>query len=293
MSRLLLLACLSACNLIFPLRDDERLPDGATPPDVVQPDSLLNPPDGSAPCGPAPAFEMYRYQVAEPFALVPPVEQFGFFRDNDEVRAIATAGESMFEVAAGVATQLPITAPENTTILSPRTAYDGAVVWFQQSGQVSGTFFADRASGWVKQPANLGFVDDGAIEPGSAAFYAGTVRMVVSVRPAGPGPTTLREISSPDGITWTALDTIQFTSSALGDRNPALSADGCFLLFIGSQGTNELRFSPRDPDGTFKLLMKLGVPSTAPSFPVLTPDAKELWFTSIVGADITLFRGTP
>lgn len=262
-------------------------------------DGLVFPPDGSTACGPRPAFEAWQFAPATLVTDLPGgvIQQFAFHRAGAELRAIVIHDNVFYDIApGGTSTRIAaLDPPQYTTATSPRMSADGEVLWFGQSGVASGVFRASRASGWAKHRADLGFVDAEAIEPGSVGFYAGEARMVISVRNVGGSP-TLHELSSADGITWTPLDTIRFAASGLGDRNPYLSPDGCFLLYTAAPGSAELRVAERDPDGTFAAAVKLAAPSTltsSPSFPVMTPDADSLWFAFVSGSVVELYRGQP
>ncbi|MDQ3365053.1 MAG: hypothetical protein M3680_06465 [Myxococcota bacterium] len=288
--------CGSGCNQLLGLSPTEL---DVTDVDGAPRDGLLFTPDGSAQCGPRPAFESWRFALATlPFDVPEArVTDFTFYRSGAEIRAIAVHANAFHDVGPDGASQRieALTPPSTATVSLPRMSPDGAVLWFTQSGSAPGVYRASRASGWTRQRADLEFPNAEAVEPGAVGFFAGVARMVVSVQTIEGSP-TLHELSSMDGLAWTPLDTIRFPTSGLGDRHAILSPDGCYLLYTAAPGSPELRVAARDPDGTFTTSTKLVAPSmltSSPTHPVLTPDADSLWFTYVVGGESELYRGTP
>jgi hypothetical protein len=286
-SALLLAGCDRVFGLTPPPGDDAQ----ATPRD-----GLVFPPDGAATCPPRPVIESWEFTSVPPPAAVPtPPTAFAFYPTPQGLGVLLLAGNRLWDARPGEpASPIASLDPPGMTFLgAPRMSPDGAALWFVQSGATPGQFRAAAAAGWVKQRADLGFVDARDIEPGSVGYHAGEARMVVAVRDANTSP-RLHELASPDGLTWSALDTIGFDASGLGDRNPALSPDGCFLIYVGSQGSATLRIVGRDPDGVFRTPITIPTPGvTSPSFPVLPPTADALWFVFVVGETIQYFRGAP
>lgn len=288
---------LAGCQLLFPFEDRFQSGGDATADGEIG-DSVV-PPDTNASCSSSPsAFDAWTFaEITYAYNGPGGIDSFAFYRMDAEVRSIATNTDAIFDVdPAGDATQLTTLDPPSAALLgTARATPDGSMLWYLQTGIAAGVYFATRASGWIKQPANLGFLNAERIEPGGPAFFSGSVRMVVAVGEVGE-ESRLFEVSSIDGRSWTELDTIKFAGSSLGEHNPVLSSDGCLLVFTASDGTNQLRVSAREPDGSFMTTISLANVSaltSAPSSPVITPDRDALWFASNVGGDITRYRGTP
>src|SRR5262249_30165374 len=101
----------------------------------------------------------------------------------------------------------------------------GNVVWYLQG---TGVVWATRANDWADTGhADLGFPQS-IVKPGSVGFYDGTARMAVVVETSTSAP-RLVELSSPDGLRWDPLPTIQFTLPG-SPAAPSLSTDACLLL---------------------------------------------------------------
>jgi len=161
------------------------------------------------------------------------------------------------------------------------------VFWFVRLGGTSGGVYAAVRSGddWIATRAQLG-PDASYFEPGAAAFYAGSVRMVVA---AGNGQVgLLRELASADGIAWTVVADIDMPELA----DPALSPDGCQLLVsaVVGTGTRAIYVANRQPDGTFGMPVPTSMVMGADvGGPALDPTQSRLWFVD--GGQ--LVQGTP
>lgn len=173
----------------------------------------------------------------------------------------------------------------------PAAAPGGDVFWYIRFADIGGgLYYAVRsADGWMSHDANFGLTVSG-LEPGSAAFYRRAVRMVAAISPAGSGY-ALQELSSPDGSTWTVLDTIPWSMGDARHVDPALSPDGCVLLF--SHYDSMLHVAFRQTDGSFAppIAIDVGEPSDGTvTQPAISPDGARVWFNS---SSRGLVEGTP
>lgn len=300
MWRLLALVTATGCEVLFPRLDVPRSDaavDGQPPPPTDG--GVLQPPVSGDTCtDPIPAFETFTFaSTTVPFMGPGVVEELGFYRSSGALRAIMTTGDRMFDVADdGTAVVLAgLDPPPAASMSGLHVTYDGVALWFVQDGVGAGVYLATAADGWVRRRADLGFPNAERIEPGAVGYFASSARMVVSVADVGEPP-VLHELSSLDGEHWSEVPSITFATSGLGDRHPALSPDGCYVLYTASNGTSEIRVAARKADGTFGTPQKINaisMASSAPGHPVLTPDQDALWFTANVAAVLEHFRGAP
>lgn len=172
-------------------------------------------------------------------------------------------------------------------LAAPSAAPGGELFWYTRYTNLGGglAYAKHDATGWSSHLATFPVIGY-SLEPGPAAFYAGDVRMVVAVQPDSAGMWELRELASPDGDTWTDRGSLGFDTK--GGLDPALSIDGCILLYTIAQTT--LFVAYRQPDGSFappaQLLASTGY---AISQPVISPDRSMIWINSDQGA----FQLTP
>jgi len=243
----------AACNQIFGLDDEAALRDAAPPPDAFR---LVTPPPGPTTC---PPLDLTTFTFAPTGLLAPANEWASFspFRDAGTLRGFASTSSvpQVFELdLAGGATELPmLAAPNGATITNIHPTPDGSVLWFRQGVIGEGPFYATRADGFQKVPADFGILDATAVAPGGFAFHDGHARMVVYVSDAMQKDLFF-ELESDDGLTWRRLDTIKFPAPAseVGRFDPSLDFDGCVLLFTSRTTLEHRLFAvARDVNGEF------------------------------------------
>jgi len=270
---------LASCNRLLGLDTTVEL-DAPPPPDAA-PDAfvLLTPPATNPPCGAPIPFETWN---PHPRAVVDAVIGMAFYRiDNASERMMLSIDKQIYDWdLVGAPMPIPnLDAPTTygTLGLSP----DAGVLWVGNGGDV---FYATRASGWVKTPATFGFPQQ-TVSPSNVAFYGGAARMMLVVS-TGTTPPQLVEVSSPDGLEWTPVDTIKFSTRVPGYAT--LSRDGCFVMFTdlstGSVSKGFIAF--RDPDGTFRAPpIQLPQPALVQRYlPALMTDLSALWFIDLPSA---------
>ena len=159
----------------------------------------------------------------------------------------------------------------------------GDVFWYVRYSELGGGLYYAVRDGdhWAPHAADFA-VTAYALEPGSAGFYGSEVRMVVAVKRTVNTPYELTELSSLDGTTWTELPPLPFDAppdyrTAYAD--PALSVDGCVLLF--SRGTIGIEVALRGADGTFRAPFPFpGAADPVANQPAISPDQTLVWWES-------------
>ena len=269
--KLYLVIVLGGCNWAFGIHDsqpeDARLEDAAP--------ALLTPPPGPTTCGTAPDVDSWTFanhSVAGTAGVIHPT-----FLGADRVLFMNQG--RFYESGLDGDAQLALDPGPGTTLFSPAAAPGGDVVWFARSTTGiggSGIYYMVRDGGsWHEQAADLGLVAY-QIETGAAGFYNGTVRMVVGYQESNMVPMHLVEISSPDGLHWTREADPAWPDITQA-YDPALSNDGCILMFASTQG---LYVTARDANGQFPephLVMPLAG-SEFSTQPALDPAVDRLWF---------------
>ena len=146
--------------------------------------------------------------------------------------------------------QLALDPGPGTTLFSPAAAPGGNVVWFARSTTgIGGSgiyYMVHDGTSWTSKPRISGSSPTRS-RRGAAGFYNGTVRMVVGYQETNMVPMHLVEISSPDGLHWTSEADPAWPDITQA-YDPALSNDGCILMFASAQG---LYVTARDADGLF------------------------------------------
>jgi len=155
----------------------------------------------------------------------------------------------------------------------------GDVFWYERYSNLGAGLYYARAVGdrWLAHTANFDVVAY-SLEPGSAAFYAGEVRMVVAIQPKVDGRWELHELGSPDGETWRDLGVLPFAAAGSDAIDPMLSSDGCVLVY----SINELSLwiAIRQPDGAFAPAVRFPGTETFPGVhqPAISPNRALIWF---------------
>lgn len=269
---------LTGCNSILGLSPTQIDPDARL---------LLVPPDGTTPCGPPPDFNSWHYapRTVGPTAVIHPT-----FLTSDRI-VYAYQGrmfESGLDGGAVELTALELYPGEG--LAGASAAPGGDLMWFSRlDGTAAGNYLATRdASGWHQQRADFGIVAF-QVQPGSLGFYAGDARMVVAIQQTRDVRARLFELSSHDGMTWTRLDTLSFSDGSVSMFDPALSVDGCFVLYSVYGDANDLYVAGRGPDGVF--LPPVHLDHAPNGFqPAIDPTSRRLWFNEYGGP---LMEATP
>jgi hypothetical protein len=281
--RIALVVLLAGCNQIFDLKGTELDDAGAVPPD----DSLhlLRPPDGSTTCGAAIDFSTWTFAphtVAGIGGVIHPT-----FIAGD--RVVFMYQTQLYESGLDAG---PTKIPElgmSAQLFAPSAAPFGDVFWYLRVSGIggSGIFYATKSAGtWTGHLADLGLIAN-QVQTGQPGFFGGRMRMVVMVQPSSNDRLRLIELDSPDGLTWTQLATLPWSSGSTSDYDPALSADGCTLVFARQDASSaNLYAAARQSDGMFALPAQIpgGSDLTADEGqPALDPTMTRLWFTGGVG----------
>lgn len=269
MKRALVLVAVAGCNQVFGLHRTHATDaaQAATPAD-----GLLWPPDGGTACAPPPDFSTW---TVRPYSIPGWSSSVIHPALLTHDRAIFMYQSHLYDTGAGAPRLISELEPfQGVGQAAPSASCDGKSFWFARLNCItcSGIYYAvEDASGWVAR------VDDPIeayqIQPGSVGFYAGSARMVMSIQHDAEELLHLVEVFSPDGLAWTQLPAPIPLGTQLQAYDPALSADGCFLLFTSPStidGNTDLYLSARGADGTF------GTPSL---LPFSTPRADEMWAT--------------
>jgi hypothetical protein len=268
-----LAVALCGCNAVFGVRDTV-LADAAPAPDADL--RLLDPSASATSCGAPLDFSSATFTLKSaqptPEGLGTRAVAASYHLVYNGIDATAFAALYEWDQVGPPIARIPLGQTANPVGLG--LSPGGEVVWYADAG---GVFYA-RTSDWTPQVATLPAIGTYVV-PGQVGYYGGTARMVVAT------DVGLRELSSPDGLQWTVLDTIKFANSYAGA--PALSADGCILTFAQGIGTSQIFIVYRDATGSFTAapaLLPVPAGTTNAYQPTLTSDLSALWF---VAADST------
>ena len=254
-------------------------------------DALLVPPDGNGVCGAPIAFDSWTYATRAAAGFPQPIEHPTFLASD---RIVFASNGHLFDWDT-VHAPAPIASldlPDSSMLTSPSAGPGGHVFWFARTGGSSAGLYAavESAGDWIAMRAELGS-DALELEPGTAAFHAGGIRMVILARQQA-GNDGLVELVSQDGITWTQLALIEWPGLGQAFGDPALTPDGCQLLLsaLSANGGPEIEVANRQPDGTFAPPV-LAAPNGAldVSGPTLDPTRSKLWFVE----NGQIVQGTP
>jgi len=244
----------AGCNAIFPLRVQPS-PEDATPDDasvVEDANRPLVPPDGATTCGAAPDFATWTFS-SHPLPGAPNQMENPTFTGPDRVMFTSTG--TLFETSlAGPPVEVTeLALSDGSKIRFPGSTPTGDMIWFDRFSENAtpsvGNYYALRSNrGWITARADFG-VTAFQLIPSNVGFYSGTGRMIVSVEPSAGAGLRLVELETLDGLRWTQLDTLPFSTGAPPAFNASISADGCFVLFRSTLG---LAVSQRDVQGIFQ-----------------------------------------
>jgi hypothetical protein len=301
-----LLACLAGCDQLLglvstgsstadaPARDaparDALVPDGFR---------LVVPPDGGTTC-PAP-IDLSSWTFA-PTPVPAPAASYALavysVMTETNMMVVGADANDVWHVyewdLASTLTPIPaLDQPVGTRYTSIGVNPTGDVAWLGLDGGSAGLYLAAAASGWTPQPVSLGALGAGA-QVGSIGFYDGTARMVVAINPGGSDP-HLAELSSPDGLSWTPVAGsfgAAFDGLFEGTNTPALTPDGCVVVFSGVTATFdfEVYVASRGSDGTFGAPIAFVAANSAS--PALSADRTTAWYVSTTSGD-QLMQGHP
>lgn len=277
--RLALVAALAGCNQIFGVHETGAL-DGPVGP--------LRPPVGATTCTPVDftTWTFAPHTVVGAAGVIHPT-----FTAAD--RVIFGYQGNLFESGLDGDPQelASLDRHDGAMLMNASAAPGGDVIWFLRFAVTGGgLLYATRdPNGWTAHTADLGQLGYG-IQPGAAAFFDGTVRMVLGVQATSQISYHLEEVSSPDGATWAPLATIPWSASSQ-DFDPALSVDGCKLLFVRSETTTNLYVAHRAADGSFAPPLRIATSIAENLFqPALDPTKTRIW----LNAEMTgLIEGKP
>jgi hypothetical protein len=253
-------------------------------------DGLLVPPDGNAACGAPTAFDTWTYATRAAAGFPQPIGHPTFLASDRVV--FASNGQLFDWDTVGAPTHIAsLDLPDSSLLQAPSAAPGGHVFWFVRANGTSAGVYAAVQSGsdWVTMRAQLG-VDALAFKPGAAAFYAGSVRMVILTGDLALD--SLSEITSQDGIDWTQVGDISWPGVRAAFDDPALTPDGCQLLLATSlaDGSREIQVANRQNDGSFAPPVRAS-PNTRQTTggPALDPTSSKLWFVEAG----QIVQGTP
>ena len=283
MRRALAIVALTGCNAVFGLGSTNLVFDA--PPDIPR---IFTPPDGSASCPAPPALDSWTYtprpmpQITE-LSIHP-----SFLADDDFVFMYQT---HLFEAHVdGLATRLTeLEQFAGDEMLAPCGGAGRDAFWFlRQNSSNEGLYLATRSGGtWQQQ---LALLDATTIdEPGMVAFYDGTARMIVSRTLAANRPAVLDELASVDGLHWTEVGVLPL-DPATPHYDPAISPDGCYVLYTDQSDPSQLFMSTRAADGTFGAGTRLAVSDRGSiTQPTISPTGLRIWLLQ----DDALIEVTP
>ncbi len=280
--RVLPVIALAGCSRIFGL----DLPSSTV--DADMPGSgLLDPPSGIERCPAAPDFESWTYAphaISGIAAVLHPTF-------TGVGRVVFGYQGSLYEggLDGGAEKIASLDLGDGAMLMNSSSAPGGDVIWFLRFTPTGGgIFYAVRTGAtWAQHVADFGLLGY-QIQPGPAAFHAGSVRMVIGFQPTQSSAFGLVELSSPDGTSWTALSTLGFTTGD-DDFDPALSPDGCFVLYSHrSVDVRVLYVSARGSDGNFGPPIELATASatfTDQVQPAIDPTGQRVWFNDSGGLE--------
>lgn len=288
--RTLAICLLAGCNSIFGLQD-VILVDSPPPSEAgVDAPRLVVPPDGSTTCGALPSFSGWIDEAATitPVIAGREISGLAFYERAGAQRAFVTRTDASGSLGiwdndlAGTEVRLASLGPPNGgSVSAPSPTPDGEHLWFRQDLFAPGTYYGSRVDGWQKQESTLGFVDVQIARPSPVGFYDGTARMIVQTQDASRN--AFVEVSSPDGTTWTELDTFKLTLP--GSPIPLsayLSPDGCVaVVSVWAGAFYKLYIAGRDATGAFSgapTEIDVSAHGCCPSRPAMTTDLGSLWF---------------
>ena len=261
---------LAACNQVFGSEHVLEL-DAAD-------DRLLMPPAQTATCGAPPDLSTW-HMAPRTYPGVNGSVIHPTFLDDDTV-VFNYQGKfftGSLEVAAA-----PLIGLDDTSgamLYGASAAPGGNVFWYERYSNLgAGLFYAVRdGDHWSAHTADFSVVAY-SIEPGSAAFYGGEVRMVAAVQPKIDGAWELHELASPDGTTWHDLGALPFTVPGLGAVDPMMTSDGCVLLYSADEMSLWVAF--RRDDGTFTPPVQFPGTEAFPEVhqPAISPNHAMIWF---------------
>jgi hypothetical protein len=166
------------------------------------------------------------------------------------------------------------------------------MIWFNRSSANNapsvGNYYARRdGAGWVATKLDFGIT---ALQMfvANVGFHNGTARMIVTLEPTAGSGLRLVELESLDGVHWTPLATLPFSTGMEFDIHPTIAADGCFVLF--RHMTGELMVAARGADGSF-LAPEPIAPLMGTFGPAINPLGNRLWAIKADGR--TIIDGHP
>ena len=286
-ARLTWALALAGCNQVYGLAPTQLI-DGADGASDAPP--LVLAADGTTMCPPAPDFETWTYQPVTGLSV--PVEHATFL-DNEHI--VFGSNGSLYEgpIAGPHARIDALDLMDNAMLRSPSAAPDRDLFWFMRfQFNAGGPYYAKREAGqWTQDHADFGATAY-QIQPGAAAYFGGTIRMVIAEQKTTSDKLRLVEFESHDGQTWQRLDTIAWSDgTSAHDFDPALSADGCLVFFRRTAPATKLFVAARG--GAWfgppaELVAADGIASTL-GYPAIDPARTRLWFMR----DNQIYEGHP
>jgi len=277
----LLTVAVAGCNSIFGLAPTHEM-EPAIP-------GLFMPPAGPTTCAGAPDFATWQY-TPHVVAGTPGVLHPTFLTAD---RVVFMMQGHLFEsgLDGGVVRLTSLELYDGENLASPAAGPGGDVIWFLRLyGSSQGLYYATRdADGWAQARTDFGVISE-QVQPGTVGFYDGTGRMVIAMQRTSMDRGRLVELESEDGLSWTQLDTLPFSDGSVSMYDPALSADGCFVLYsVYGNATNDLYVAARGGDGVFAAPVHLDK-AAGGAQPAIDPSLHELWFNQLGGG---LVQATP
>jgi hypothetical protein len=280
----------TGCNVIFPVQGPDSSQDAATPV-PVDAERPLVPPDGATSCGPPPSFASWVYRERE----LDPITDIKTPTFTGPDRVMFSDGTRLFEMqvdATSAAEVDALTLIDGSKVQFPGSAPSGDMIWFNRSSANNapsvGNYYARRdGAGWVATKLDFGIT---ALQMfvANVGFHNGTARMIVTLEPTAGSGLRLVELESLDGVHWTPLATLPFSTGMEFDIHPTIAADGCFVLF--RHMTGELMVAARGADGSF-LAPEPIAPLMGTFGPAINPLGNRLWAIKADGR--TIIDGHP
>jgi hypothetical protein len=261
---------LAACNQAFGTEHVDEL-DAA---DL----RLLKPPSEPATCPPAPDFASWHMAPRAYPGIAGSVIHPTFLTDDDVLfNYQGRFYEGTLETPPALITELDD--DTGAMLYGASAAPGGDMFWYERYSNLgAGLYYAIReGDGWHPHAADFP-VTAYSLEPGSAGFYAGEVRMVVAVQPKSEGGWELHELASSDGAAWRDLGMLPFAAPADEGMDPMLTSDGCVLLYSSDQ--KALWVATRRDDGTFTPPVQFPGTATFDGVhqPAISPSRAMIWF---------------